>query len=371
MPQVGVGGYGGGTGVVDPSYRPPKPKPPFTPPPTGIDPTKAVTSQPDPRISQLMTQLAQQQTPTFAAPNPQIAALTGELAQSHRASAGNTAQSGQLQALLGQLMRGEGVATPNVANDPEARAYRVAKLREEQLSRGAEADRLGASGVAGSGAFDARLAQLREATGEDIASQTANIAGRRRGEAIQGAVQGAQLTLADLERQRSSESQRSGQAQGLLNALLGQEASARDAALRQAEGQRGSQQQLLSQLLAEQGRVQGLGTETAFRQEDVEARRAETERAEKERRRLLYEDTQERGRAASAKSLADRRAQYEAEQQRRQAEGARIREQQIAQNARMGLDPSGSRLSPSHIGAGNPMADYVENLRRARERITG
>ncbi len=114
-------------------------------------------------------------------------------------------QQEALQARLEALMRGEGINIGDVSGDPEARAYRVAKEREAARARQSEADRLGASGMTGSGDFDARVAGIRESTGEAIASQQAGLAGRRRLEAQQGAIQAAGLTLSDLDRKFGQE----------------------------------------------------------------------------------------------------------------------------------------------------------------------
>ncbi|MGH7175757.1 MAG: hypothetical protein ACREJC_00125 [Tepidisphaeraceae bacterium] len=97
---------------------------------------------------------------------------------------------------LGQLARGTGFNLPDVNTDPEAVSFNVAAQREQEANRQAEADRLGASGVTGSGAFDARVAQLREQAGEKVAGFRAALTGRRRTEQLGTAQLSAQQEAA-------------------------------------------------------------------------------------------------------------------------------------------------------------------------------
>lgn len=319
-------------GGVKPTAIPGVPKPAtptFQPPATGINPAQAITSQPDPRIAELTKSLNTPLPAASSITDPQMdqlvktlqsqiqTAQTGqqETAQSLDAlrqpvniaapdfSATDTQAQG-LQGLLAQLMRGEGVATPNVTNDPAAMAYRVARTREAEAARRAEADRSAASGVAGSGDFDARAAQIREATGQDIAGYEGTLANTRRGEAIQGATTAAGLQLSDLERQRqeaqsryeseidkerlrreglvSEASLRSSTGatnlaslENLLQTLYGQQNAGAERQQQQTLAQRSSDQGLLNTLLAEQGRTQGLATDTAFKTADEQRAAAE------------------------------------------------------------------------------------------------
>ncbi len=181
----------------------------------------------DPRIAQLQQQLQRQSSGGAAGPN--FSAVD--------------AQAKQLQDLLKELLAGRGVQVGPITNDPEAQAYRVARLRESERSRASEANRLGASGVSGSGDFDSRVAQLNESAGTDIASNEATLYGKRKQDAVAAATTGAGLQLSDLDRQR------------------GEIQSTYDAQQRQQEFDRQSQQQLLAALMAQQAAA----TDTAFR----------------------------------------------------------------------------------------------------------
>lgn len=150
-------------------------------------------------------------------------------------------QQSQLESTLRALQTG-GVGTPNVTNDPEAVAYRAASDRATDQARQAEAERMGASGMTGSGDSDARLAQLREAAGQDVAGFTAGLANRRREQNQAGAVSGANLSLQDLQRQMA-------QQQAIFGGRLEQANMRRQA----AGSQRQQQMELLRSLLAAQG----------------------------------------------------------------------------------------------------------------------
>jgi hypothetical protein len=103
--------------------------------------------------------------------------------------------------MLAQLMRGEGINVGDQSNDPAARAYAVAKQREAERMREAEAARGAVEGGLAGGDMDARAAQLRESTGEAIAANNADLTNRRRTEALATAIQGAGMQMSDLERQ--------------------------------------------------------------------------------------------------------------------------------------------------------------------------
>lgn len=178
----------------------------------------------DPRITALQAELNQQASLTSGAPASQPGG-----------GGGATAQQAQFRALLAQLMRGEGINVGPVSTDPEAAAFRVARRREQERARESEAARLGASGVEGRGEFDAALAGLEEATGESIAGFEGALTGRRRREATDRAVTGAQLQLADLDREQRAEEarlEREGrtaaisreQKMNLLNVLMSEQA---------------------------------------------------------------------------------------------------------------------------------------------------
>ena len=262
----------------------------------------------DPQIASLIEQLRQQaqSAPTFRGPSADtLARLRAPLTVAGPNFAGIEGQAGQLQGLIAQLLRGEGINVGSVANDAEAVAYRNAATRQAERARESEAARLGASGVSGSGDFDARLAGIQEATGQDIAGFEAGLTGRRRAEMTGTALQGANLSLADLDRQTRNEqaryegdlsrarlgregelaaagleaeagrfeaqagASRGGQLQSLLSVLMNQATGERESKRSLALSNRAAQQDLLNTLLGEQGRVQGIGTETAFRTEGL------------------------------------------------------------------------------------------------------
>lgn len=180
------------------------------PQPKAVDPSQYGGAMPvqqpaaiDPTKFQSTTQYAQ---PAAIDPSKfQDPRLTAASAVKGADFSGFQEQQKMLQARLQDLMSGKGIDIGDVSKDPEARAYRVAKEREAARSRAAEAERLAASGMTGSGDFDAQLAGIRESTGEAIASQQAQLAGRRRGEAIEGATRAAALSLQDMDRQVGQE----------------------------------------------------------------------------------------------------------------------------------------------------------------------
>src|SRR3990167_6882319 len=185
-------------GVIDPNWRPPVAPPPYVPPPPTPSPAPPPTNRTfqdprrpsdDPRIADLLRAL------TEAGKTPGTPGVTPLDLSSVNA------KSAQLQALSAALMRGEGIATPDLSNDHAAQAFALTKRREEERAREAEAAALGASGVAGSGDFDARVAQLREQAGQSIAANNAELTNKRPSEARGTAMSGAQLNLSDLDRQ--------------------------------------------------------------------------------------------------------------------------------------------------------------------------
>ena len=196
----------GGTVTVQ---RPAKPT--FQPPQTGIQPMQAIASQPDPRIADLTKRL---QEPAAPVPvnDPRLQQLMSELEQQIStarneqsgvrariaalppSSATTTPQNAQLDALVSELMRGQAPDIGDIQLDPEAKAFRIASQREAGRAREEAANRQAASGsVTGGGGFDARVAGIRERTGENIAGFEATLAGRRRGEALDTARTGATL----------------------------------------------------------------------------------------------------------------------------------------------------------------------------------
>lgn len=193
-------------------------------------------------------------------------------------------RGGQLQSLLAQLMRGEGINVGDQSNDPAARAYAVAKQREAERLREAEAARGAVEGGLAGGDADARAAQIRESTGEAIAANNADLTNRRRTEAIATAIQGAGMQMSDLERQANmrrseydskvtgerlrmeGEAGERSNTQNLLNALLSQDQMNRSSFDRQQEINR-----LSHDKQQETNRVES------------EARRKEAEKTEKDR----------------------------------------------------------------------------------------
>jgi hypothetical protein len=286
---------------------------PAAPAPAAAPPTfqPAAPAAPDPRIAQL-----QQQIQSPAAINPgedaRYTSLMDQLQQQIRTAQtgqdslkarigglagqqGPTPQSQQLNALLSQLMKGEGIQTAPLTNDPEAQAYRIAKTREGARAREAAANRQAAQGsVTGGGEFDARLAGIGEQTGEDIAGFEAQLTGKRRAEALDTAKSGASLTLADLQRQQQDRaaqlnalSVESNVGQGntaslnaLMNTLAAQQSDARGQQIQREGMNRQSDEALLATLLGEQGRTQDRASQSA----------AQSEQVRQERERLARED---------------------------------------------------------------------------------
>jgi hypothetical protein len=190
------------------------------------------------------------------------------------------AESASIQSLLAELAQGRGLPAFNAALDPAAVAYRNARTRQAQNMRAGEADALGASGTAGSGDFNARLDQIKEAAGQDIAGFEGDLSNSRRGEALDTAMTGATLRLSDLNRQtgtaeaaadraqRAEESRRAGVATAASLEQQGQQGKTQSlqALMNSLLGQSDSSQGLLSQLLGEQGRVQGSANQMALQQ---------------------------------------------------------------------------------------------------------
>ena len=157
-------------------------------------------------------------------------------------------------------MRGEGVTVGDQSNDPAARAYQIQKRREAERMRESEAARLGASGLAGSGDFDSRVAQIGSETGEAIASQVADLTNKRRGEMLTTAITGANMQMSDLDRQARSK-----------QAEYGSRLDREKLAAADRDTQRADRQRLLEVLLTQDT-----------------ARRGESERAT-ERERMIAE----------------------------------------------------------------------------------
>ena len=230
-------------GVIDPNWHPPKPPtaPPPAPPPPTPPPYQPPPAPPAPPVYRPPIAPT---APTTAPPgrDPRIEALLKALGGKTTVQpldlSATTARSEGLQALLQQLMRGEGIAIGDQSNDPAARAYAIQKRREAERMRESEAARHGASGGADAGGFDARVAQIGEQTGESIAANLADITNKRKGEALQTAITGANLQMSDLDRETRGKQleyqsrfdaerlKREG-TQTLLQALLAQDAASR------------------------------------------------------------------------------------------------------------------------------------------------
>lgn len=292
----------------------PSAQPTFQLPATGIEPTRAIASQPDPRISALTQQLSHAVTtpPPAPASDPRMNALIEQLdaqirtAQSGRASLDaklaelsapitvtapdftrQREQAAKTQALIEQLQRGEGITVAPMGTDPEAIAFRNAQERGVERARMSAANRQGASGTSGSGAFDAEIAKIRERAGETAARFEADLTGRRRGELTRDALAAANLSLANMDRETRDEmaryesevareaARRSGivseatlrassaaaddqRLLRLIEVLAAQEASARLFDEGQRQFNRTSEMALLDQLFNEQSRVQSI-----------------------------------------------------------------------------------------------------------------
>lgn len=282
-----------------------------------------------------------------------LAQLTGPSKVQGPDFSGYRQQQEALQARLEALMRGEGINIGDVSADPEARAYRVAKEREAARARQSEADRLGASGMTGSGDFDARVAGIRESTGEAIASQQAGLAGRRRAEAQQGAITAAGLTLTDLDRK------------------FGQERSRFDSELQREQAERARLADALGQEInIERGRYgsENDASERAYR-EQVDT----FERGFREKESAADRDFRERQASRSAESEAlDRsfreseakynsaRDQYAAEQNRRNAETA-AKQQEAALRAQLLQMELGEKARTESVARATPK-DELQNI---------
>ena len=148
----------------------------------------------------------------------------------------------QLQSRLSDLLAGRGIEIGDVSGNAEARANRVATERSAGQMQASEAERLAASGMTSSGDSDARNAQIREQSGQQMAGFNAGLAGRLRGEAQAGAIAGVSGSLGNLN-------QRMSQQQALFSGRLAQQSARRQA----SQAQRQQQMQLLQALMAQQG----------------------------------------------------------------------------------------------------------------------
>lgn len=358
-----------------PAADAPRLQPP-TPDPRIASLTQALSEQqssyaepgPDPQIAELTSRVSQ---PIAVAPrvaDPRIASLLATLEQQAKTPAASAvrapdfsrqeAQGTEIRGLLSKLARGEGVAPiTNIGADPEAAAYRVAKTRAAERARESEAARLGASGLTGGGDFDARLAGIQEATGEDIAGFEAGLAGKRRGEAITNAMQGANLSLSDLDRQTQQELARYNAEFGaeqagrgrqtasttqLLNALLAQEGAGADDAFRAAQLGRQTDLSLLS----------GLQQEGAERRSRADQQR-ESQRAG--RRELLATLTNEQARAQAA---AERQQLLAREEAQRRLQEELLQQEVTTGQRRLNATVPGGRSRTGGVSGGFGFGGY-------------
>lgn len=283
-------------------------KPTFQPPATGIDPTQAISSQPDPRIAQLVATLSanrtgpsqndlSQLTTPSTVHGPDLRSLEYSTVQGPDFS-GINQQASKVRDLLATLARGEAPSIGDINADPAAIAFRVSQDRSAARGRVSEAARLGASGASGGGDFEARAAQLAETAGENTANFTGNLASQRRSEAIQAAEASAGLQMQDLNRQTSAEQARYGadltaeqlRREGITasetaryGSQMDAERSRRDSLLSTLQLEQSGRndntaqmQRLLETLLSEQGRVQSQSSSDALTAEQL--RRQEIER---------------------------------------------------------------------------------------------
>lgn len=278
---------GGGRSVAPPGSRPPvSPLPPApTPAPVYAPPPAA-----DPRINNLIRAI--QDGTDGTGQQQQASASTSRLAELSRPvnvrpldMSDIEGQGAQVKALMQALMRGEGPSVGDVSRDPEAQAYAVAKEREAARMREEAAARLGASGVEGSGDFDAEVLGIREATGEAKARQVAELTGRRRAEMLNTALSGANLQMSDLERQARNR---------------------QTEYLSQVDLERMRREGILAQSTAEAGRT---GTELTAKQ-----RLLETLLGERDRGESLYRGDQERKRTEETRRLAEELQKRELEE---------------------------------------------------------
>lgn len=208
--------------------------------PTG--PTAQQTTRPsptyqrDPRLDDLIRQLQRQTGGTPQGPLRELDLSDVE------------AQGGQLRDLLAQLMRGEGInVSSDVSGDPEAQAFSIARRRAAERERESAAARAAVEG--GGDDLGMRAAQIAEQAGVDIAAQQAGLVGKRRDQALQTAITGANLQLGDLDRQaklKTTEHQSYLEGERLRRA--GEEA--------EAARQSGNTQRLLDVLMSEDARKQ-------------------------------------------------------------------------------------------------------------------
>lgn len=266
-PQTGATGASGASPVQNqwPAWQNPNlPAPPpagsvppaptgpnFLPPATGITPSAAISSQPDPKIAALIAQLGQQAS-TVNAPAP-LAPLN-VAPPNFNASSG---QSAQLQALIAQLQAGKGPQVGSVSNDPAVVAYNVSAQRSAERQRQSEADRTAASGVSGGGDFDSRVAQIGEQTGVDEANYAANLSNQRQRDMTATALSGAQLGLSQIGQANTLAEQQYADAMQQAQADRSATEFTQSQTQQRAEADRASNQALLAQLLGEQGRTQG------------------------------------------------------------------------------------------------------------------
>lgn len=174
--------------VQIPQYRPPTAPPPPSAAPIPPTPPPTVVA---PRLPE----------PDAPSTNPRVQLLLQEMQTGETRDQDRALQNQQLSDLLSQLMRGEGIKIGDVSNDPAARAYAVARQRSVARAREEEAAMAAANPGMQGGAFEGRAAQLREAAGEDIARNLADVATKRRGEALSTAITGANLQISELARQ--------------------------------------------------------------------------------------------------------------------------------------------------------------------------
>jgi hypothetical protein len=180
------------------------------PAPAAVATSSAAGTSRDPRIESLITALS---TQSPSAPNSRVTDLAGQI----------------------ERLNNEPINVGDVSTSDEARAYRIERERQAERQRMTAADRLGASGVTGSGAFDSEVNAIREGVGSDTASFVGQLAGKRRGDLL--AERGAKTSnLKDL-----------------INVLMAQD----NATAQNTNASRSSQQQLLSQLMGDEQATRG------------------------------------------------------------------------------------------------------------------
>ena len=367
VPQITSGAPGQMPAAV-PRPRPPIPLPPQAPRfqapaplrPTISGPRPMSATRANPEIDQLRALLAQQDL-SGDAEDQRLTALIERLGQPLSVAPPNfdrfSEQAAGVRARLTALLTGEGVDVGDIAADPEARAFRIARTREREQQREAAANRLSASGLTGSGEFDTSVAQIGEAAAEDIAGFEAGLAGRRRGDILREQTTAAGLTLQDLERQAGLETGRFGaelaaaqagragqlgaaqalqtsvsgrragrQAErgnqlGLLQTLLADQAQAEAAEEREADRAAGAEQAQFGQELAIRGE-QRAGEEAAYGratgsyEQRLRAFLAEQEQARQAEELELRRQREEVERALLEQELEERRATQEEREER-------------------------------------------------------